>query len=138
MPSTFDQFMPRTRLQFPDGAGLSVGTVSCDDQIHQAVYFAYTPAGSSTPTMELELPPKTVELIIRELQERANEARFVNGERMLEYPEPYPEVRAGASQRKRKARRPKKKTSQRAAAPSGGPATPPGNPAIAEEPPPAS
>jgi hypothetical protein len=135
MPSTFDQFMPRTRLQFPDGAVLSVGTLSCDDQIHQAVYFAYTPAGSSTPTMELELPPKTVELIIRELQERANEARFVNGERMLEYPEPYPEVRAGASQRKRKARRHKKETGKGTATTNVGPAMPPADPAVAEGPP---
>ena len=112
MPSAFDQFMPPTRLQLPDGAAMSVGTLSCDDQIHQAVYFAYTPAGSNAPTMELELPPKSVELIIRELQEHANEARFFNGERMLEYPKPYPAVPAGASQRKRKARRQKKKTSQ--------------------------
>jgi hypothetical protein len=135
MPSAFDRFMPRTRLQLPDGAVLSVGTLSCDDQIYQAVYLAYTPAGSSTPTMELELPPKSVEVIIRELQEHANQARFVNGERMLEYPKPYPEAPAGASQRKRKARRHKKKTGQRDAAPNGSPAMPPGNSAVAEGPP---
>jgi hypothetical protein len=135
MPSAFDQFMPPTRLQLPDGAAMLVGTLSCDDQIHQAVYFAYTPAGSTTPTMELELPPKSVELIIRELQEHANEARFINGERMLEYPKPYPAVPAGASQRKRKARRQKKKTSQRAAGPNAGPAVPPDDSAVAEGPP---
>jgi hypothetical protein len=138
MPSAFDRFMPRTRLQLPDGAALSVGTLSCDDQIHQAVYFAYTPAGSSTPTMELELPPKSVELIIRELQEHANQARFINGERMLEYPEPYPAVPTGASQRARKARRHKKETGLRAAARNGGPAMPLGNSAIAEGPAPVS
>jgi hypothetical protein len=82
--------MPKTRFQFPEGDILAVGTVSCDDQIHQAVYLSYTPAGSTTPSMELELPPKTVEIIIHHLQERANEARFVNGEKMLEYPEPFP------------------------------------------------
>jgi hypothetical protein len=90
MSSLHDQFMPRTRFQFPEGDLLCAGTVACDDQIHQAVYLSYTPAGSATPTMELELPPKTVEVIIQCLQERANEARFVNGEKMLEYPEPYP------------------------------------------------
>ena len=56
MPSAFDRFMPRTAIQFPDGVLLTVGTVSCDDQVHQAVYLSYTPAGSTTPTMELELP----------------------------------------------------------------------------------
>ncbi len=92
MSSAFDRFMPRPRFQLPDGAVLSVGTLSCEDQIHQAVYLAYTPAGSSTPTLELELPPKSVELIIRELQEHANQARFINGERMLEYPNGGPAI----------------------------------------------
>ena len=112
MPSAFDHFMPKTRLQLPDGAVLSIGTLSCDDQIHQAVYLAYTPARASTPTMELELPPKSVEVVIRELQEHANQARLINGERMLEYPEPYPVVRPSASRQTRKAHRHKKKTGQ--------------------------
>ena len=115
MPSAFDRFMPRTRLQLPDGAVLSIGSLSCDDQIHQAVYLAYTPAGSSTPTMELELPSKSVELIIGQLQEHANQVRFINGERMLEYPKPYPAVPTGASQRKRQAHPDKKKTGQQSA-----------------------
>jgi hypothetical protein len=132
MPSAFDQFMPRMRLQFPDGAVLSIGTVSCDDQIHQAVYLAYAPAGSSAPSMELELPPKTVEVIIQQLQEHANQARFVNGERMLEYPKPYPEPPPGSSRRTRKARQPKKKASKPAPPPTGGPATTPGNSAATE------
>jgi hypothetical protein len=91
MPSSFDPFLPKTRFQFLDGGTFSIGTVSCDDQIHQAVYLGYTPAGSAAPSMELEIPPKTVEVIIQHLQERANEARFVNGEKMLEYLEPSPE-----------------------------------------------
>jgi len=99
-------------LQLPDGAVLSIGTLSCDDQIHQAVYLAYTPAGSSTPSMELELPPKSVEVVIQQLQDHANHARFVNGERILEYPEPYPTVLPGAAPRPRKARRHKKKPDQ--------------------------
>jgi hypothetical protein len=90
MPSSLDQFLPKTRFQFPDGAILCVGTIRCDDQIHQAVYLSYAPAGSATPTMELELPPKTVEIIIQHLQERANEARYINGEKMLDYPKPFP------------------------------------------------
>lgn len=109
MPNTFDRFMPKTRFQFSNGGILSVGTVSCDDQIHQAVYLGYTPAGSATPTMELELPPKTVEVIIQHLQERANEARFVNGEKMLEYPKPVPVKPPGA-----KPARPRKKADKQA------------------------
>ena len=90
MPNSLDQFLPKTRFQFPDGAIFCVGTIRCDDRIHQAVYLSYTPAGAATPTMELELPPKTAEVIIQHLQERANEARFINGEKMLEYVKPFP------------------------------------------------
>ena len=121
MPSAFDRFMPRTAMQFPDGALLSVGTVACDDQVHQAVYLSYTPAVSTTPTMELELPPKTVEVIIRQLQEYANQARFVNGARMLEYPEPYPVTPPGASKRTGKVQRSKRKRGQQDAPPNSGP-----------------
>jgi hypothetical protein len=135
MPSTFDQFMPRTRMQFPDGAVLSVGTVSCDDQIHQAVYLSYTPAGSDAPILELELPPKTVDVIIRQLQEYANQARFVNGAPMLEYPKPYPARRPGTSRRTSKDRRRKTKKGQQGAAPNGGPAAPVGNSSVTEGPP---
>jgi hypothetical protein len=109
MPSSFDGHMPKTRFQFPDAGILSVGPVSCDDQIHQAVCLSYTPAGADTPSMELELPPKTVEVIIQHLQERANEARFVNGEKMLEYPKPTPVKPPGA-----KPRRPRQKANKKA------------------------
>jgi hypothetical protein len=85
--------------------------------------------------MELELPPKSVEVIIRELQEHANQARFINGERMLEYPEPYPAVPPGASRRTRKARRHKKRTGQQAAPLNGGAAMTPGSSAVTEGPP---
>lgn len=110
MPSSFDPFMPKTRFQFPDGGIFSVGTVSCDDQIHQAIYLSYTPAGSAVPSMELELPPKTVETIIRHLQERANEARFVNGEKMLEYPEPSSAKRSRPNPKPRRRKGTKKVT----------------------------
>ncbi len=107
MPSSFDAYMPRTRLQFRDAGILTVGTVSCEDQIHQAIYLSYTPEGSATPSMELQLPPKTVEVIIQQLQERANEARFVNGEKMLEYPKPVPVKSPGAKPRQARHQRKK-------------------------------
>jgi hypothetical protein len=133
MPSAFDRFMPSTRLQLPNGSVLTIGTLSCDDQIHQAVYLAYTPVGSNAPAMELEFPPKSVEAIIRQLQDYANQARFVNGERMLEYPEPYPEAPRGVP-RRRRARRGKKKTGRQGAPPNGGPATEHGNSGVPDGP----
>ena len=135
MPSAFDRFMPKIQMQFPDGGVLSIGTMACDDQIHQAVYLAYTRAGSSAPILELQLPPKSVEVIIQQLQEHANQARLINGERMLEYPEPYPVARPGSSWRARKARQHKKTTGQQRAAQSGGPAMPPGNAGVTDGPP---
>ncbi len=47
-------------MRFPDGAVLCVGTITRDDQIHQAVYLSYTSAGATAPAMELELPPASV------------------------------------------------------------------------------
>jgi hypothetical protein len=103
-------------MRFPDGAVLCVGTITCDDQIHQAVYLSYTSAGATAPGMELELPPASVEIIIRQLQEYANQARFVNGARVLDYPEPHPVTPGGAPRRPRKAGR-KQTTSGQADAP---------------------
>ena len=112
MPSDFDRFMPRTQLQLSEGAFLSIGIVSCDDQIHQAVYLSYTPSDSTMPTMQLELPPKAVEVIIGQLQEHANHARFVNGERLLEYPKPHPALPSTTSRKKPKLQRSKTKKGQ--------------------------
>jgi len=87
--------------------------------------------------MELALPPKSVEVIIQQLQEHANQARFVNGERMLEYPKPDAVAPPGASRRTRKAHRSKKKTGQRAA-PNGGTGTPVADSGVTDGPPPMS
>jgi hypothetical protein len=112
MPSSFDPYLPPTRFQFPHGAVLSIGTIRCDDQIHEAVYLGYTPAGSGGPTMELELPPKAVEVVIRQLQNSANQARFINGVVVWEYPEPFA-ARPSRSRERRQKREIKKKTGQR-------------------------
>lgn len=105
--------MPRTQLQLSDGAILSIGIVSCDDQIHQAVYLSYTPCDSMTPTMQLELPPKAVDVIIGQLQEHANHARFVNGEHLLEYPAPHPAQPSSSSRKSPKVQRSKTKEANR-------------------------
>jgi hypothetical protein len=119
MLSSFDPYLPKTKLQFPDGAILCVGTIRCDDQIHQAVYLSYTPDGTAAPAMELELPPKSVEILIQNLLERANEARYINGERMLEYPKPYP-----IKPFRRKAKTPRRRTTKKAGQPKGNTSTP--------------
>lgn len=116
--------MPKTQFQLRDAGVLMVGTVSCEDQIHQAVYLSYTPQGSTTPTMELELPPKTVEVIIQHLQERANEARFINGEKMLEYPKPTPVKPPGAKPRRPRQKATKKAVEHPPAVDAGPPTTP--------------
>jgi len=134
MPSSFDPYLPPTRLQFPHGAVLSIGTVRCDDRIHEAVYLGYTPAGSTTPTMELELPPKSVEVVIRQLQDRANQARFINGVDLLEYPEPYPVRPSRPRARVQRRALRKKKTGQQVAPPNDNPETPSGNSALTEGP----
>ena len=124
MPNSFDPYLPPTRFQFPHGAVLSIGTIRCDDQIHQAVYLGYMPAGSTAPTMELELPPKSVEVLIRHLQDCANQARFINGVDVLEYPEPYP-VRSPLPRARLQRRGIRKKKIGQVAAPEVGPADAP-------------
>lgn len=66
----------------------TIGTVTRDDHITKDVFISHEDPSGSDPVLQIALPPKSVELVIQALQERANEARFVNGEPMLEYPEP--------------------------------------------------
>ena len=82
--------MSRSSFQFPDGAILSVATITCHDMFHEAVHITYIHPSSPNPVMELALPPNSAELLIRALQECTNEARFINGEKLLDYPEPKP------------------------------------------------
>lgn len=100
--------MSHSSFQFPDGAILSVATITCHDTIHEAVHITYIPPSSLNPLMELALPPNSAELLIRALQERTNEARFINGEKLLDYPEPKPidpEAALRAAQQPRKKKR---------------------------------
>lgn len=107
--------MPKTQMRLPEGSILAIGTIACDDKIHQDVYVSYTRAGEAKPCLELSLPPKSIDVIIHYLQKRANDARFVNGEEMLEYPEPVP-----AEPLRKKLKQPRGKGSQKAAKPPDG------------------
>ncbi len=105
--------MSRSSFQFPDGAILSVATITCQDTIHEAVHITYIHPSSPNSVMELALPPNSAELLIRALQERTNEARFINGEKLLDYPVPKP-IDPVAALRAAQQRRKKKRTDRQA------------------------
>lgn len=107
MASSLDQFLPKTHLNFPNGAVLTIGSVASDGPTLQVVYVGFTPADSATPSMELEIPPHAVEVIMQQLQHYANQVRFINGVPMLEYPAPHPI--SSPSDARAKRRTPRKK-----------------------------
>ena len=82
--ATLDDFAPKTRFQFPDGAFLVVGTKRDDDDpVNYGVHLVYEPEQNSEPEMSLLLPPHSVDMLIGVLQERANEARYTMGKKWL-------------------------------------------------------
>ena len=97
---SIDDYLPKTRLEFPDGAILTLGT-RCDDDdvVRYGVHLVYALTPDSEPGMNILLPPHSIDVLIPVLQDLANQARFIMGQKMVEYP-PMP-----------KARKPKRKTS---------------------------
>ena len=87
MASPLDRFSPSSRFAFPDGSVLTVGTVTRDDHITKDVLISHEAPSDPDAALHILLPTSSVDHVIRALQERANEARFVNGEPILEYPE---------------------------------------------------
>ena len=73
-------------MRFPEGSLLAIGTITGGDKTHQDVYVSSTRAGQSEPCLEWSLPPKLIEVIIHCFQKRAHDARFVNGEEMVDRP----------------------------------------------------
>ena len=91
--STLDDFAPRTRLQFPDGARLVVGTKRDDDDpLQYGVNLVYNSGRNAEPEMNILLPPHSIDVLIPILQARANEARYIMGGKMVDYP-PMPTTR---------------------------------------------
>jgi hypothetical protein len=83
---TLDDVEPKTRLQFPDGAILAVGTKQDnDDPSHYGVHLVFTSGINSEPEMNILLPPHSIDVLIHILQEHANEARFIMGHKMVDY-----------------------------------------------------
>ena len=82
-----DDAESKTRLQFPDGAMLVVGTKQDnDDPAHYGVHLVFTSDTSSEAEMNILLPPHSIDVLIHILQEHANEARFIMGHEMVDYP----------------------------------------------------
>ena len=52
------------------------------------MYISYTPMSSHVPTVEFALSASAVDILIELLQEKANEVRFINGEKLIDYPKP--------------------------------------------------
>jgi hypothetical protein len=77
---------PKTRLQLPDGAMLVVGTKQDnDDPTHYGVQLLFTSSNSPEPGWNILLPPHSIDVLIHVLQEHANEARFIMGQKMVNY-----------------------------------------------------
>ena len=84
---TLDDFAPKTRFQFPDGALLVVGTKRDDDDpLRYGIHLVYNSGRNPEPEMNILLPPHSIDVLIPVLEARANEARFIMGQKMVEYP----------------------------------------------------
>jgi hypothetical protein len=69
------------------GATLIVGTKRDDDDpLCHGVNLIFDSGRNAEPEMNILLPPHSIDILIRVLQERANEARYIMGQNMVEYP----------------------------------------------------
>jgi hypothetical protein len=90
---TMDDYTPKMRFQFPDGSILTLGT-RCDedDPLLYGVQIAYASGGTPEPEMNILLPPHSVDVMIPVLEDMANQARYIMGQKTVEYP-PRPPVK---------------------------------------------
>jgi hypothetical protein len=86
MPQSLDSFMPSTSFALPGGSVFRVGTMWDDETVRQLVLCQYTPAGAAEPLVEFAVSAASADMIITALQERANEARYISGQPMVDYP----------------------------------------------------
>lgn len=84
---TMDDYSPKTRLQFPDGAILTVGTRrDVDDPMYYGVNLVYASGATPEPEMNILLPPHSIDVLIPILENFANQARYIMGDKTVEYP----------------------------------------------------
>ena len=94
-----DDFTPKTRLQFPDGACLTVGTRQDEEApLHFGVQLVYDSGKQPEPEMNILLPPHSIDVLIPVLEDLANQARFIMGQEPVDYP---PRPQTGMPKRRR-------------------------------------
>ena len=85
---TLDDFAPKMRFQFPDGAILTIGTKRDDDDaLLYGVHLVFSSGKSPEPEMNILLPPHSVDIMIPVLEDMANQARFIMGSKTVDYPQ---------------------------------------------------
>jgi hypothetical protein len=78
---------PKTRFEFPDGTSLVVAVKPVEDgSLQYGVNLIYNSGMNSKSEINLWLPPHSIDVLVPVLQESANEARFIMGHEMLDYP----------------------------------------------------
>lgn len=83
---SLDDAESKTRLQFPDGALLVVGTKQDKNEPTRfGVNLVFSSDINSQPEMNILLPAHSVDVLIHVLQEHANMARFIMGHKMVDY-----------------------------------------------------
>ena len=86
MPQRLDQFLPKTTFQLPDGSVFALGSIWDPDTLRQLVLIQFTGAGAPEPSIEFAISPASADMMIEALQKHANEARFISGQTMADYP----------------------------------------------------
>ena len=79
---TLENLTQKTKINFPSGESLIVGTLRDDDDpTLYGVHVAYDSGQAPDPEMEILLPPHSVDVLVSILQEVANQARFIMGQK---------------------------------------------------------
>ena len=90
---TIDDFTPKMRFQFPDGAILTMGTRRDeDDPLLYGVQLVYASGRLPEPERNFLLPPYSGDVMIPILEDMANQVRYIMGQKTVEYP-PRPQAK---------------------------------------------
>jgi len=99
---SLDDLMPKVQFQFPDGSLLTMGTRSDPDSFAFGVQIIYESGSWPEPEMNILLPPHSIDEMIPVLEEMANQARYLMGQKLVDYP-PRPEKKPARKRTARKA-----------------------------------
>lgn len=110
MSNSLNDFLPKTRFQLPEGDSFSIGTIWDQDSLRQLVLFQYFSADEDQPLVAFAISASSSDAVITALQDSANQARFISGQRTYVYPPPVQEDSPLRS--KMKVRKPLKKATK--------------------------